>query len=47
MKKEVKIDGDNLNLTLKNGTYPYNEVIPLDESFIATRIDKSMGVTNE
>ena len=47
MKKEVKIEGDNLNLTLKNGTYPYSEVIPLDESFIATRIDKSMGVTNE
>ena len=47
MNKEVKIDGDNLTLTLKNKTYPYSEVIPLDKSYLATRIGKSIGVTDE
>ena len=47
MKKEVKIDNDNLTLTLKKNTYPYNEVIPINNSFLATRINKSLGVIHE
>lgn len=47
MKKNVKIDKDNLSLTKLKSSLPYNEVVPIDEKYLVTRINKSLGVTSE
>jgi len=43
-KKVLKIEDKNFNLSSTNQTFPYNEVIPINNNFLVTRLDKSIGI---
>lgn len=45
LKKTIKIEDQTLTLTNSNQTFPYNEIIPVTNKYIVTRIDKSIGIT--
>ena len=43
-KKEVFIEKNNLTLKRCNTALAYNEVIPINETTLVTRINKSIGI---
>lgn len=45
-KKEVNVNSQGLTLNRVNVSLGYNEVIPLDNILLVTRIDKSIGIIN-
>ena len=45
-KKEVEISNENFNLKRISMSLGYNEVLPLTEKYLLTRIDKSLGIIN-
>ena len=47
MKKNVRIENENLILTKSKSSLPFNEVVPIDKNYLVTRINKSLGVKSE
>lgn len=43
-RKDVKLDGDSMTLERVKVSLPYRQVIPIDQTTLVTRLDKSIGV---
>lgn len=43
-EKIVNINEDNITLSKTNTLLPYNEVIQINENYLVSRIDKSLGI---
>ena len=45
-KKEIEINQNGLDLKRINVSLGYNEVVPINNNILVTRIDKSIGIIN-
>lgn len=44
VKKNIHIDQENIILSRENTQMGYSEVIPINQHFLISRIDKSIGI---
>ncbi len=44
LKKEIQIENQSLIMNQVKESYPYTEVIPVDDSHLITRLGKSIGI---
>lgn len=42
--KKVDISKTGLSLTKENISFPYSQIIPINNSYLVARIDKSIGI---